>query len=86
MSLEQDCHNASEYLRELMLSTIHYTEAMKLLAAIAQELEYGQVHCYECAKTRVIASLETFFHYSGLSATKAIEVLTDYTVGCKQHM
>lgn len=54
-------------------------EAFKLLAIIEHELDWGASAdtCYDCAKLRVIAALETFFNDHATNAMAAAAVARD---------
>lgn len=53
--------------------------AVRLLAAIEHEMDWGIScdTCYECAKLRTIAALETYFGDGGFSSQSAIAVARD---------
>ena len=55
-------------------------EALKLLAAIEHEMDWGIAgdSCYECAKLRVIAALEQFFDGRARDASAAIAIVRDW--------
>lgn len=73
----QELEQSAETLRELQHSLAHYGDAVLLLSAIADKIAQADQddQCYGCIKEQIIGSLETFFHYSGLSIRSAIEVL-----------
>ena len=55
-------------------------EALRLLAAIEHEMDWGIAgdSCYDCAKLRVIAALEEFFNHQARDAGPAIAIARDW--------
>lgn len=67
----------------------HVSEALTLLTQIAYTLNAGHSGdaCYECAKVRTIAALETFFDGDATDSRTAVEILlgTSGRIFCERH-
>lgn len=66
-------------LEEMAENAQRYLGALRLLAAIEHEMDWGISGdtCYECAKLRVIAALETFFDGGAQDDGPAVAVARD---------